>query len=442
MMKVYISYSMSDSILYSKLAKKLKALGYEVSDSVNINIGEQWIVNVKEELNQSDYLVALVTENYINSTWANVELGYAVFNTKICVVPVVFNDTFLPSLLMGYKCIKIGKNDDYIDAVLKEMNELNISYDQLTSPQKDVEQKTEKIDTNKKIAMLHDALINNNLTLVCGAGVSKKSGIPLWDELIVSIITDMYFDEKKSDNPEFAKKFLDSISKSNLILGKYLTLMLGDDFENVLRKNLYKNIFNKKRTDYAQTDILKSICDLARPDRLGRRLESIITFNFDDIIETALFLDYIEHYSIWKEKQEYVENKLPIYHVHGFLPQSGEVDDSNLVFSEQSYHSQFIDPYSWSNLIQLTTYSSNICLFVGLSLSDPNLRRLLDISYRKNPQCRHFIIARKDNMDDDINKVVNSLYEKDANSLGLNVIWCSGHSEIPEVLKNVRTEHI
>ena len=74
---------------------------------------------------------------------------------------------------------------------------------------------------------------------------------------------------------------------------------------------------------------------------------------------------------------------MPIYHVHGFLPKSGEVDDAILVFSEQSYHSQFIDPYSWSNIIQLTTYLSNICLFIGLSLSDPNLRRLLDISYRK-----------------------------------------------------------
>ena len=187
---------------------------------------------------------------------------------------------------------------------------------------------------------------------------------------------------------------------------------------------------------------MNAIVELSRPKRRGKQLESIITFNFDDLVETALFSNHIEYCSIWKEKQEYKENKLPIYHVHGFLPQTGDLNDANLVFSEQSYHSQFIDPYSWSNLIQLTTYSSNICLFIGVSLSDPNLRRLLDISYRRNPKCKHYIIACKTDDIDDINKVTTTLYEKDANSLGINVIWCSDYSEIPEILITIKSRNI
>ena len=110
-----------------------------------------------------------------------------------------------------------------------------------------------------------------------------------------------------------------------------------------------------------------------------------------------------------------------------------------MVFSEEAYHSQFIDPYSWSNLIQLNTFSTNICLFVGLSLSDPNLRRLLDISWRRNQRCKHYIIMRKTPQKSRTDEIATMLFEQDANSLGLNVIWCSDFSEIPSILSSIAT---
>ena len=42
-----------------------------------------------------------------------------------------------------------------------------------------------------------------------------------------------------------------------------------------------------------------------------------------------------------------------------------------VVFSEDAYHSQFMEPFSWSNLIQLNKLGQSTCLFVGLSLTDP-----------------------------------------------------------------------
>lgn len=110
-----------------------------------------------------------------------------------------------------------------------------------------------------------------------------------------------------------------------------------------------------------------------------------------------------------------------------------------MVFCEEAYHSQFIDPYSWSNLIQLNTFSTNICLFVGLSLSDPNLRRLLDISWRRNQRCKHYIIMRKAPQKSRTDEIATMLFEQDANSLGLNVIWCSDFSEIPNILSRIAT---
>lgn len=45
-------------------------------------------------------------------------------------------------------------------------------------------------------------------------------------------------------------------------------------------------------------------------------------------------------------------------------------------------HRQAVDPYSWANLVQLQAMTSFVGLTIGLSLSDPNMRRLLDVTGR------------------------------------------------------------
>lgn len=136
-------------------------------------------------------------------------------------------------------------------------------------------------------------------------------------------------------------------------------------------------------------------------------------------------------------------SELPIYHVHGYLPRKGRIlKDKDIVFSEDAYHSQFIDPFSWSNLILLNKLSHNTCLFIGLSLTDPNLRRLLDVANRKNPKkfANHFIVKKtlsprngKDRVDD----LAEFLEEQDANELGLNVIWVNEFEEIAPIVKSI-----
>lgn len=301
----------------------------------------------------------------------------------------------------------------------------------------------EQNNLEEKIDLLKGALIDNQLTLVCGAGISKASSIPTWNELLVNILNDVYSNDRGSstENKVSAESLLSLMPQSNLILGKYLKLILKDDFNKTVQKHLYLNynFFYEFETfnPHLETNIMKAIVELSRPKRSGKRLESIITFNFDDLIESALSNHNIEHTPIWKEGQTYGIDALPIFHVHGFLPNERDVEEPNLVFSEEAYHSQFIDPYSWSNLIQLNLFSTNVCLFVGLSLSDPNLRRLLDISWRRNQRCKHYIIMKKIPQKSKTDEIVTMLFEQDANSLGLNVIWCSDFSDIPNILLKV-----
>lgn len=454
-MKIFISHSSRDIDIYNELAEALKEKGYTIFNVNEVNVGESVIEKIKFALNDSDVLIAIITENFLNSSWAQAELSSAILSTNnIRVLPVVVGDVFVPNFLIQFQYRKVDSAKEITKAVLNDIGQLRKIESDSTLFQKQSTVQSERKDIEEKITLLKDALIDNQLTLVCGAGISRDSSIPDWNDLLVNILNEAFFNDG-SNVPRskiLAEDLLSLMPQSNLILGKYLRLVLKNDFEKVVQKHLY-SYYNQDRDfestmmvqgheiiNYAlETNMMKAIVELARPKRRGKRLESIITFNFDDLIECALSKHNIEYCSIWKEGQIYGIDALPIFHVHGFLPNQREIDSPNLVFSEEAYHSQFIDPYSWSNLIQLNTFSTNICLFVGLSLSDPNLRRLLDISWRRNQRCKHYIIMRKAPQKSRTDEIATMLFEQDANSLGLNVIWCSDFSEIPSILSSIAT---
>lgn len=142
-------------------------------------------------------------------------------------------------------------------------------------------------------------------------------------------------------------------------------------------------------------------------------------------------------------------DRLNIYHVHGYLPSKLDIIDGepNLVFSEEDYHKVYRDAYSWSNLMQLNAFRDSTCLFIGCSLTDPNLRRLLDVAARSGENPRHYAFLKRDRIglksdSKEKHEELLSLYQRiDDNiregyfrELGLNVIWVDEYEEIPEIL--------
>ena len=87
-------------------------------------------------------------------------------------------------------------------------------------------------------------------------------------------------------------------------------------------------------------------------------------------------------------------------------------------------------------------------MFIHRVLSDPNMRRLLDIAYDKS-EAKHYAILKKEDI-----KLPNSM-SKDSNayllyqnfhlknrndyfnSLGINVIWIDDYDDIPKILMEI-----
>jgi hypothetical protein len=189
---------------------------------------------------------------------------------------------------------------------------------------------------------------------------------------------------------------------------------------------------------------------------VAKRINSIVTYNFDNLLEETLHETGLPFKTIYRDLYSPLHNELAINHVHGFLPEHAEnyedLTESLLVFSEEGYHSLIQDPYVWSNIVQLNLLRENTCLLIGLSMTDPNLRRLLAISSKRVEEPKHYVILKKQyfkkSKDDkeDIrdgalqvfSNVNQELQEKTFQEFGLNIIWIESYEEIPGILDSIR----
>ena len=313
---------------------------------------------------------------------------------------------------------------------------------------------------------------NEKLSLLLGAGVSCSADLPNWDELISSLFT-TYLVNSTLENTELKsmslgdyKESINHISKS--ISGKYIKSALlsarylqkgfatqeneTDSFLIQLQKCLYKNQIKK-------SSLITAIGKLCIPTRIGAKINSIVTYNFDNLIEIHLDRLNLKYKSIFLDNVKYQNEELPIYHVHGYIPQNIDLtkskeifQDIDLIFSESGYHRMYSNPYHWSNLIQLSTLKENTCIMIGLSLDDPNLRRLLEIAQTGSNISKHFAFLRRINIEEfaEANKSLHSislqtsflerhhnLQELMFSELGINVISFEEFEELPKLLNQL-----
>ena len=221
-------------------------------------------------------------------------------------------------------------------------------------------------------------------------------------------------------------------------------LLLYSTICDIIRKILYRNASNK-------SDLLEELGQLCVSDRGKTGIQAIVTYNFDDLMEKNLDRLRIKYCSVSQDAITPANDELGIYHVHGFLPQKGDiVRNSLIVFSEDGYHKLMLDPYHWANMKQLNYMMNNTCLFVGVSMTDPNMRRLLEVAANKDEsgdvRCRHYAILPRfsitSNKSSDViqkfESINETLQETMYRELGINVLWVDDFEDVPQIIKKIK----
>jgi hypothetical protein len=332
--------------------------------------------------------------------------------------------------------------------------------------------KTKELPRQEIVKKISTAYKNEKLVFVLGAGASMDYGLPSWDILLQKLMVATIEKEQSASNA-LSKLFTELFSPSPLIAGRFLHKFhetKNSSFEEAVRKVLYSEL-NFTKISPVMDEIVK-FCVAAGK---SPNLDSIISYNFDDLVEQHLLNTNVEipFRPIYGIGMNPKLGELPIYHVHGYLPENGKLNDNNqITFGENVYHKQYTDIYSWNNIVQINKFRDYTCLFIGSSLTDPNIRRLLDIAriQKGDREEFHYIFKKKYkaeeiekklkkllvenqilldekakaqlNYDETVRfliKRIESFEENDTLSFGVKTIWIEDYFEIPEILKHIRT---
>jgi hypothetical protein len=100
-------------------------------------------------------------------------------------------------------------------------------------------------------------------------------------------------------------------------------------------------------------------------------------------------------------------------------------------------------------MTQMSLLGRYIGLFVGLSMEDPNIRRLIDVTHRQYPDNLNYaVLPRKlplKDLRDNSESVLKNLFEevetKSFEKIGVRVIWIDNYAEAPSLIQQICGGH-
>ncbi len=306
----------------------------------------------------------------------------------------------------------------------------------------------------KHIKHLHHIhhLPPQQLTLFIGAGVARSAGLPDWStllsKLIVALIQNKLGQEYEltNEDTEIAAKSIQKLNeKFPLMEARYINAGFGDGFAEKISKILYDHLEGGQVG--GRSELIQSIVKMCIPGRNGSGVKAIINYNFGGLIEEQLTKEHLPNKAIYRDNDPPGKDQIGVYHVHGFLPRMETIADydglaqSLLVFSEQNYHKLMEDPYYWSNLVQLNAFNDSTCLLIGLSGTDPNLRRVLEIAQRNTDTANHYILLKRTSLDHFFNSA-DIYFKEDVIQESVHNGYFEGEEALNKITNIIRDEKL
>ena len=224
----------------------------------------------------------------------------------------------------------------------------------------------------------------NSSSCFVGAGVSLHYGIPTWKNLVLEMLFDQteHAGRLRGLFPHYrralASWLADYFEYNPVILARIIEDNLRkrkgsgqqDPFLSSIRQHLYAAYKPTSRRS-----ALSAIAELIRKSEGS--IPAVINFNFDDLLEEQLRQRGVDHISVTADARR-AHDRLPIIHPHGFIPRTGNLAGTRVIFTERHYHALTETIFHWALTEIVSHLQQHTVLFIGLSMSDPSLRRLLD----------------------------------------------------------------
>ncbi len=475
--RVFISYS-HDSETHSlrvlEICNRLRKEGVDARiDRYEAAPAEGWPLWMEREIELADYVIVVCTDKYRYQfegraesgkgvQWEGALISNALYQSRARnkkFIPVIFGDdgSDIPLPLRAFTFFRLPDGYEQLYRLLTDQPDVvtpAIGPRQELTPVRSKgafsvgsnpsEENSPPEDDHPTRNFAHLVELQrlwqgNRLSVVAGAGVGVAAGMPTWAELLRHLLSDFVnktyaFTDKVETINLIAELQTRLANQSPLIYAQFVRSQFDEsEFIDLLHGALYP-----RSRPVAQSPICKAIA------RLAHNLSCILTFNYDSLIEDALSSEGFANTPIFDASGWSTVAGLPVYHPHGYLP-SRRLANTNyrVILAESDYHTQYHSPNLWSNIAISRVLLENTCLFIGTSLEDPNLRRLVDASHREQPEKRHYIIAKSPvagdhNLRSPVAQAILEVFAASYQQLGVTPVWFDAYDEIPGIIDSIR----
>ena len=221
---------------------------------------------------------------------------------------------------------------------------------------------------------LASKLLAGSTSLVLGAGASHGFHLPDWGELVEAVRT--------SCGATAPTKPLRPEDEAHQLL---INNFSGDRlaFAKAVRTALYAGA-SRDSSFLLKSDLLQGIAAFLSSSLRGHG-GAVITFNFDDLVETYLrLLGFVVKSELsvpaWATRAD-----MRVFHPHGLLPLASEAGTTPIVFTTADFDEVVGRADDEWNRTMTSILSTTFPVFIGLSGEDSRLRSLLTHTHPTHP---------------------------------------------------------
>lgn len=211
-----------------------------------------------------------------------------------------------------------------------------------------------------------EAQENDTLLIFAGAGVSRKAGLPLFDELVDQVFSELHENMDDLETIEYEKNHYDRVL--NLLENRLYSDQKEQKF--IVRKKIIELLTIDESSDLSSH---QAILDLSRTSKNTVRL---VTTNFDHcflkLIDEDIHLDSAPKLPIPKRHKWG-----SAVHLHGIIDSDHDENGENLVVTSGDFGSAYLTE-RWASRFVSELFRNFQVLFLGYQLDDPVIRYITD----------------------------------------------------------------
>ena len=117
-MTIFISCSLADKDIFDELAEHLRQRGHIIYPRSGKYLSSLLITSLRKDIAESDFFVALISENHSNSKIALTELNIASFTGNATILPFILGSASVPVSVADIDCEKADSKEELVEKVL------------------------------------------------------------------------------------------------------------------------------------------------------------------------------------------------------------------------------------------------------------------------------------------------------------------------------------